>query len=173
MILEILHEFLALRIVEMEQGVFAAGEFKRCNMVSLTEITIESRSGFNPVAVQKEFHKAVTNENIRAHEIDELLRGQMVADRCKTDTGRNATGPGKGTEERGLGDAEAPAPLKDSAGAVMLRPIKRRIGIIAYAVAHSQIELYGTVNRIDVSSDRLLRISADARVVAIDNIRGG
>lgn len=153
----------------MEQGVFTARKLKGFDMVLFAEFAIEGRSGFDPFALQIEFHKAMVDKEVRPHKIEELLGCQVIADRCKTDAGRDGAGPSKGAEERRFRHTEASTPIQDVTGTVVFGSIERGVGIISDVIAHGQIELDGAINGIGASSDRPSRTIPDDAVVTVND----
>ncbi len=97
-------------------------------MMPSAEIAVKSRCGFDPFPLKIKFYKTVVNEKVTPHEFNKLLRGKMITDISKTNTGRNVTGSSQGAEEGGLGYAETSATFEHIACAIMLREIKRSIG---------------------------------------------
>ena len=94
----------------------------------------------------------------------------MIADRCKTDAGRDAAGPSKGAEERRLRHTETSPAAQDVAGTVVFGSIERGVGVIADAIADGQVELDGAINGIGASSDRPNRPIPDDAVVTVNDV---
>ena len=85
MIFNILHVLLVFLIEWMKEGVLTPIEFQWLHLMLFTELPVEGRGGFDPLPVQVEFHKAMIDENVTPHVIQQLPCGQVILDDCKTD----------------------------------------------------------------------------------------
>jgi hypothetical protein len=135
-----------------------------------TKLSVEGRSCLHPLSLKVEFDKAVIDEEVGTHEVEQLPGGEMIANGGKTETRRDAAHSSQGTEKRSLGDTEAPSTPEDPTGLIVLGKIKRRVGVIAYVISHCTKKLDGTIDGVETASNRPLGILSNGRVVAIDDL---
>ena len=93
----------------MKNGIFSAIEFKRNDLVFPAQLDVESRGGLNPFVIQIKFHETVIDEQIGPQKFKELFGGQMIANRGKTDSARDAANPPQSAKQACLTHTERPA----------------------------------------------------------------
>src|SRR6266508_6297444 len=105
----------------MEQRVLQPVEVERTDAESLAEAPVERRGRLDPLAAEVEFRVAVVVEDVRAHELAQPRRGQVIAHVGEAHARPNTGGPRRGGEQGGLRDAESRAPRQARAGPEGLR----------------------------------------------------
>ena len=127
----------------MEERIVVAVEIERMDTESGTEAEIKSGSGFDPAAIEMKFREAVPSEEIGAEEGEKLFRGEMVADVGIANSGGDADGSCRGSEQSGFGNAETSFGAKTIGSTIVGACFAAKVRVEENFVADSIIKFDG------------------------------
>ena len=83
----------------------------------------------------------MVGKNIGAQIIDQFLGGQMVVDIGEPESCGDSAGSADRTQQSGFGNTKCPPSFQHVAGTIMLRFVKRNVGIIPDSISDGIIQM--------------------------------